>query len=128
MIVRRVLETCIYAVDLDAAEKFYRDVLGLTFYSKAAGRHVFFRCGESMFLIFNPEQTSKEAHPHGALGRGHVAFEMELSELGAWRAQLAAHGVKIEVDHTWPNGARSFYFADPAGNNIELATKNLWGI
>ena len=125
---RHVLETCIYAVDLDATEKFYREVLGLSFYSKQPGRHVFFRCGDSMFLIFNPEKTSKEPHPHGAIGPGHAAFEMEMSDLEKWRAHLAAHGVKIDVDHTWPNGARSLYFSDPAGNNIELATKSVWGL
>src|SRR5471030_1042455 len=99
-VARHVLETCLYAVDLDAAEKFYRDVMGLKLYSKVPGRHVFFRCGDSMFLIFNPETTGKESTPHGAIGIGHAAFEMEMGELEAWRAQLNAHGVPIDHYHT----------------------------
>jgi hypothetical protein len=27
---------------------------------------------------------------------------------------------------TWPNGALSIYFRDPAGNSIELVTPNIW--
>ena len=42
---RHVLETCVYAVDLEAAERFYRDATGLTLHSKG-DRGVTFRCGE----------------------------------------------------------------------------------
>ncbi len=36
----RVLETCLYVDDLEAAERFYATVLGLNLYSKLPGRHV----------------------------------------------------------------------------------------
>jgi len=49
--ISRVLEACLYATDLDAAERFYVDVLGLERYSGMPGRHVFFRCGAGMFLV-----------------------------------------------------------------------------
>ena len=29
---------------------------------------------------------------------------------------------------TWPNGARSIYFRDPAGNSLECAEPGLWSI
>ena len=58
--ISRVLEACLYATDLDAAERFYVDVLGLKRYSAMPGRHVFFRCGTGMFLVFNPAPTSSE--------------------------------------------------------------------
>ena len=54
-----ILEACLYAPDLNAAENFYREVLGLEVYSRDPGRDVFFRCGQGMFLIFNPAQTSR---------------------------------------------------------------------
>ena len=51
----RVLETCLYVDDLDAAEQFYTGVLGLEVESRAQGRHVFFSCGNAMFLsTFHP--------------------------------------------------------------------------
>ncbi len=50
-----ILETALYADDLDAAEAFYGDVLGLARSVAAANRHVFFRCGPGVLLIFNAE-------------------------------------------------------------------------
>jgi catechol 2,3-dioxygenase-like lactoylglutathione lyase family enzyme len=47
-----ILETCLYADDLVAAERFYRDVLGLQLVNRKAGRHIFFRCGSTMLLVF----------------------------------------------------------------------------
>lgn len=127
----RILETCLYVDDLDRAEEFYSGVLGLELESKVAGRHVFFRCGQAMFLLFNPNATRQatgDVPTHGAQGPGHVAFGTSQDELPAWRAQLEAHGVAIETDLTWPSGAHSLYFRDPAGNSVELATPSVWDL
>lgn len=40
-----ILETVLYVHDLAAAEDFYGRVLGLETVAAAAGRHVFYRCG-----------------------------------------------------------------------------------
>src|SRR5215213_3795034 len=115
-----VLETCLYATDLDAAERFYRDVVGLEAFARAAGRHVFFRCGErAVFLVFNPEATERpggDVPAHGARGPGHVAFAIAEEEIPAWRERLLQHGVPIEAEVEWPRGGRSLYVRDPAGN------------
>ena len=132
----RVLETCLYATDLEAAERFYGDVIGLPIYSHQDGRDVFFRCGEAMLLIFNPEKTSGPETPygggviprHGARGAGHVAFAVDEADLDAWRDRLRDNGIAIESEVTWPNGARSIYFRDPADNCVELAVPRMWGI
>ena len=126
-----VLETCLYVNDLEAAEAFYRDVLGLELRSRVAGRHAFFRCGEAMLLLFNPEATriaTGEVPTHGASGPGHVGFRATLAEMEAWRRQLAAHDVAIEVDLAWPGGGHSLYFRDPAGNSVEIVTPDIWGL
>ncbi|GMU34008.1 MAG: hypothetical protein HS101_18600 [Planctomycetia bacterium] len=47
-------------------------------------------------------------------------------DLDAWRTHLAAHAVPIERETTWPTGAKSLYFRDPAANSIELLAGNLW--
>ena len=128
---RRILETALYAVDLDAAESFYAGVLGLEVESKVDGRHVFLRCGDAMLLVFDPEATARAAGPvpaHGAVGPGHVAFAVADAELDDWVARLRGHGVEIEADVAWPGGGRSIYFRDPAGNSLELATPRIWGI
>lgn len=125
----QVLETCLYVDDLDAAEAFYQQVIGLKLVSRLAGRHVFFRCGASMFLLFDPHATTKATGSipvHGAHGAGHVAFAATPEDLAGWREQLAVHAVVIEAEITWPNGGQSIYFRDPAGNCVELATAHIW--
>lgn len=131
-----ILETALYATDLDAAEAFYGGVLGLEKITRAGNRHVFFRCGQGVLLIFNPAETVKPpapdaalpVPPHGTTGRGHMCFRVRAEALDAWKAKLVAAGIKIESDLRWPNGARSFYFRDPAGNSLECAEPGLWSI
>lgn len=132
---RRILETALYAADLDAAEAFYGGVLGLERVARGATRHVFYRCGDAMLLIFNPAETrindDDPAMPvpgHGTEGAGHVAFAASGPELDDWRARLAAAGVAVETDMRWPNGAHSIYVRDPAGNSVEFAEPGLWGM
>lgn len=122
------METCLYADDLVAAERFYAGVLGLKVIARDEGRDVFFRCGDGVFLVFNPAATiiGAERPAHGHPGAGHVAFVLEEHEVDAWQATLASHGVPIELDLIPPTGGRSVYFRDPAGNSVELATRRVW--
>jgi len=124
-----VLETCLYVNDLDAAERFYTNVLGLEFAGRQEGRHVFFRCGLRMLLLFDPRATSRpdsDVPQHGAQGPSHVAFVARADELGEWIEHLLDHSVAIEKIVDWPQGGRSVYFRDPAGNSLELATPKIW--
>jgi catechol 2,3-dioxygenase-like lactoylglutathione lyase family enzyme len=126
-----IVETGIYADDLDRAESFYRDVLGLELIGKEVGRHVFFRVGPAgVLLVFNPSTTlAGDALPaHGARGPGHFALGVRAEDLPAWRERLADHGVAVEKEVQWPRGGRSLYFRDPAGNLVELLTPGLWGL
>ena len=128
--IQRILETSLYAEDLGQVELFYTTVLGLKLFAKEPERHVFFKCGDQMLLIFNPYKTSKETEvaPHGATGPGHVAFAVPMTELDQWAARLRAANIRIEKEVTWPKGGRSLYFRDPAGNCLELASPRVWGM
>lgn len=128
-----ILETALYATDLAAAEGFYGGFLGLPVIAWVPGRHVFFRVGAGVLLVFNPDVTEKPAaNPalpvpaHGARGPGHVCFASGRAELAEWRVRLQAAGVAIEAEFDWPNGARSLYVRDPAGNSVEFAEPRLW--
>lgn len=128
-----MLEAALYAGDLDAAERFYGGVLGLERIVRVGVRHVFYRVGGGVLLIFNPSETCKPpgnadlpVPPHGAQGSGHFCFAVEGAALDDWRARLEAAGVEIEADFQWPNGACSIYFRDPAGNSLEMAEPRLW--
>lgn len=128
MVLNRILETSLYAEDLDQAELFYANVLGLELYAKEPGRHLFFKCGVQMLLIFNPAKTLAETEvaPHGARGPGHVAFAVPTADLERWQARLQAAQISVEKEVTWPGGGRSLYFRDPAGNSLEFASPVIW--
>jgi catechol 2,3-dioxygenase-like lactoylglutathione lyase family enzyme len=128
-----ILEAAVYASDLAAAEAFYGGLLGLPVIGRVAGRHVFFRVGEGVLLVFNPDATevpsTNPALPvpvHGARGAGHVCFAASRAEIAEWRERVQAAGVAVEVEFDWPNGARSLYVRDPAGNSVEFAEPRLW--
>lgn len=130
------LESALYADDLDAATTFWRDVMGLEPFQTVPGRHVFFRVAPGqVLLVFNPAATEQlpkpdarlPVPPHGARGPGHFCLAVAPDQLDAWRDHLTASGIAIEADFHWPNGARSIYLRDPAGNSIELADPAIWG-
>ena len=131
-----VLETCLYSSDLEAAERFYGETLGLPVFARVPQRHVFFRCGAAMLLVFDPQQTATSAGqvggvpvpPHGAHGAGHVCFRIEADVLPSWRERLQAAGIAIEAEIEWPRGGASIYVRDPAGNSVELAPARIWGL
>jgi catechol 2,3-dioxygenase-like lactoylglutathione lyase family enzyme len=128
--IEAIVETAIYVDDLDAAEAFYRDILGLEVDGREAGRHVFFRVGNAVLLAFRAETTLRgDTLPaHGASGPGHFALGVRADALDDWRTWLEARGVAIEKEMTWPRGGRSLYFRDPAGNSVELVTPGIWGL
>lgn len=132
-----ILETCLYARDLEKAHQFYQGVMGLEPASSEEGRHVFFRVGNGMFLVFNPEETKKtpfpqgensgmDIPPHGAQGAGHVAFQVSAESIPQWKAQFACHAVPVEREIHWPHGGCSLFVRDPADNSVEVATSGIW--
>ncbi|TDK50823.1 VOC family protein [Antarcticimicrobium luteum] len=128
-----VLETALYAADLDAAEAFYGRLLGLERITRAGNRHVFYRVGPGVLLIFSPDETETASGtttmpvpPHGARGPGHMCFAMDRDGIAALRARLLAAGLDIDAEFDWPNGAHSLYVRDPAGNSVEFAEPRLW--
>lgn len=130
-----ILESALYVDDLDRAEAFYRDILGLEKISRAANRHVFFRCGSGILLIFNPAETEKPHEPgqlavpaHGARGPGHLCFRSDAAGIECWKERLTSAGIAIESIVDWPKGGRSLYFRDPAGNSLEFAEARIWNI
>jgi catechol 2,3-dioxygenase-like lactoylglutathione lyase family enzyme len=126
----RIFETALYAADLEAAERFYTMVFGLDTVSRFLPRGIALRCGGSVLLLFDPRHTRIPggAIPHhGTEGAGHVAFLATAESLPRWREQLARHGSAIESEVDWPEGGRSIYVRDPAGNSVELAPPTIWG-
>lgn len=133
------LESALYADDLEAATAFWQGVMGLRAFQTVAGRHVFFRVAEDprpqVLLVFRPGATARPPDPsarlpvppHGARGPRHFCLAVAPDTMDQWRDHLQASDVAIEADFRWPNGARSIYVRDPAGNSVELADAAIWG-
>lgn len=127
--VETVVETAVYAADLDSMERFYSTILGLPVIDKEAGRHVFFRVGVAhVFLVFKAETTLRgDTLPaHGAAGPCHFALGISAESYDRWRRHLTGKGIAIEHEITWPPGGKSMYFRDPAGHLAELITPGVW--
>lgn len=132
----RILETVLYVDDIDSAERFYTWLLGVQPLLRGAQRHVFYRLGSQMLLLFNPRFTTAEENAkaglpvadHGGSFPGHVCFSIASEDYAAWLERLCGEGISIEHEHVWPGGQRSIYFRDPAGNSLELAEPGLWGL
>ena len=126
----QILESALYVADLPEAERFYTRLLGFPPIASADGRHVFFKLGNGMLLLFDPQSTSdpaSELPTHGATGQGHLAFRVTPDELNGWREHVTKLGIPIEKEWIWPNGVPSIYFRDPSGNLLEITLGKLWG-
>lgn len=122
-----VLETCVYARDIDAARRFYEEVMGLDCFVFKPPRQAFFDAGDGVFLVFNPDETKEDEQlpPHGADGSCHVCFRVDAEELDQWRNTFEDADLEVH-EATWPNGD-SLYVYDPAGNLVEVAPGEIWG-
>lgn len=129
-----ILEAVIYSQNLEAAERFYRRVLGLEMIGRSSERMLAFRCGSSVLLVFNrrlsierPVMGSRTpVPPHGTAGPGHVCLAVYGDQIPLWIDRLTRERVQIEADFTWPTGGRSVYFRDPDLNSVEIAEPRIW--
>ena len=101
-----VLETVIYADDLEAAAEFYGEKLGLKLLSQNELMLVF-AVGEVYLLIFDASKSSASGRlvpSHGTKGAGHVAFAADEVEREAWKSKLMEAGIEIESIVEWDRG------------------------
>lgn len=129
-----IVETVIYADDLEAMRQFYQDKLGLLRVAYTPNQSLFFKVNRSMLLIFDRAYTVEQTAtvngnpvpPHATTGHGHMAFEANPGEYQNRKDEIVKLGIDIESEVTWPSGKKSFYFRDPADNSIEIVEYGLW--
>jgi catechol 2,3-dioxygenase-like lactoylglutathione lyase family enzyme len=124
-----ILETVLYYRDQGETERFYSEVLGLRLIGKAPGRHLFYRAGSSLLLLFDPastDTTQGSLPAHGAAGSVHVCLLAPAEGYQSWKEYLPAQDVEIIQESRWSDQGQSFYFRDPTGNLLEIANTDFW--
>lgn len=125
----RIKETCVYVKDLERVRTFYTETLGLPIINEVPGKHIFLRAGDSVLLIFNPDDSRTKTSPpaHYAKGKQHFALEVPHDQYENYRSLIQQRGIRLIDEVTWKRGAKSFYFNDPEGNILEiLPDRGVW--
>jgi catechol 2,3-dioxygenase-like lactoylglutathione lyase family enzyme len=131
--VNAILETAIYASDVQASALFYRRLFDFPTLLESDRLIALDVAGRSVLLIFKagategPYQTPGGAIPgHGSGGSTHFAFSINADDVSPWMQRLNALGITVENTVNWPAGAQSIYFRDPDRNLVELITPGFW--
>ncbi len=113
--IQGIYEVAIPVKDLERAEAFYLDVLGLeSGLRQEERRWHFLRAGGQAGMLVLQEQA-------GDWPPLHFAFTTSEADIEGAAARLREHGVEVSgpVTHDWMP-ARSIYFRDPDGHDLEL--------
>lgn len=107
--------------DLNRAERFYTEVLGLEVAQRFGSHQVLLRCGQQMLALFErpdlpPRITDRIENP---LGKGHHAFKVKLADLLAAQALFQTKRVPTYGPIDWGDHD-CLYFLDPDGNLLEI--------
>lgn len=100
-----------YVSDLDAAVRFYRDVLGLSLLSRDAVAR--FDIDGVLFELVPTDDDSQ------LTGRGNARLTFRVDDIERTAAELRGRGVEVCVIHDKQNG-RLASFKDPDGNELDL--------
>ena len=125
-----VLETVLYyePSQRSAMDRFYSEILALPAVAQWDDGTAY-RVGAGVLLLFDTEKLGQRKEPysrHGATGAGHVCLTAASGGYEGWKRRLADRDVRIDHEASWPGGARSVYFRDPADNLLEIADRDPW--
>jgi len=110
--------------DQEVSKRFYRDILGFLI-AEEDPEHggVFMTLGDNFHTLDigqHPSPETAQRPQRGQIGLGHIAFQVgSYAALRDAYAHLVGKGVEIlrATNHV---NQRSFYFADPDGNTLEI--------
>lgn len=122
MPIQRVGHVVLRMRDLEAAKRFYGDILGMKLANEREGYAVFFRFDDYHHDIAVFKADDDAALPAGSksVGLAHMALVADsLDTVKAMYQRLKEHNVPIvrTRDHGY---TKSLYCQDPEGNEIEI--------
>jgi catechol 2,3-dioxygenase-like lactoylglutathione lyase family enzyme len=131
---RRIVETALYAADVDRAAAWYNSVFGFPVIFAQEDRLRVLHVGDDQVLLLFKEKGTLHPieipggiiPPHDGSGPMHIAFAMRTEEAELWKQRLASHGIAVESQVRWGDNDISLYFRDPDGHAVELITGDYW--
>lgn len=104
--------------ELQACERFYREILGLEVIWRPDEDSVYLTNGSDNLAL----HRSPQARTPVPQSLDHIGFALEdESAVDAWHDYLSFHGVAIVAPpRTHRDGTRSLYCKDPDGNTVQL--------
>ena len=119
---KRIGHLVLNVKDLDAATKFYTDVIGFEVSVQRPGLGTFLTCGKIHhdLALFQAKEGAAPVS-EGGLGLNHMAIQVEdFAELTDYHNRLKEYYEVTELRTTDHSMTQSIYISDPDGNGIEL--------
>ena len=119
-----ISELVLEVADLEAARRFYRDVLGFeeTLYGEGAEGRYWYLVGETARLGLWTEQVGLAGGRGGA--HVHYAFNVEDDEIDRIKQRIESAGAEVEGPIQLGPG-RAVYVTDPDGNVVEFWSQDM---
>ena len=119
-----ISELVLEVSDLDAARRFYRDVLGFeeTLYGEGAEGRYWYLVGETARLGLWTEQVGLAGGRGGA--HVHYAFNVPDAEVERLKSRIEGAGAEVEGPIQLGPG-RAIYVTDPDGNVVEFWSQDM---
>jgi len=112
--------------NVSAAARWYQDVLGLErLHEKVWGDHpAVVGTGGTSIALFPVAAAEPKPRPgRDTIAMRHIAFRVSATNFEQAKSHLAARGIQFTEQHH--QIAKSVYFLDPDGHEIELTTYDL---
>jgi len=118
--VRRLDHFGVDVADLDRAERFYTEVLGMTVELRLPDQRLLRHGDGNCALFWTPERTPGGLEQiREPLGKSHHAFEVSWEDLVAAPRLFAERGIPHHAPIDWGDH-ECVYFLDPDGNLLEV--------
>jgi catechol 2,3-dioxygenase-like lactoylglutathione lyase family enzyme len=119
-----ISELVLEVSDLDAARRFYRDVLGFeeTLYGEGAEGRYWYLVGDTARLGLWTQQVGLAGGRGGA--HVHYAFSVPNGEIDRLRERIEGAGAEVEGPIQLGPG-RAIYVTDPDGNVVEFWSQDM---
>jgi catechol 2,3-dioxygenase-like lactoylglutathione lyase family enzyme len=110
-----IRHVALYVADLEAAERFWVDVMGYAVEWRPDPDNVYLHGGADNLALHR-----KEVPGDGRLDHIGIAVAAP-TDVDAWAAHLEAHGVPVkQAPRTHRDGSRSLYFHGPEGLLVQI--------